>query len=90
MGFSRLIAGVGVVAVSFATGLLAQSPSVVISELLASNRRGLLDGNGNASDWIELHNRGTTPVFLEGWCLTDDRRNLRKWPFPPGIVLPAG
>ncbi|MBM4029807.1 MAG: hypothetical protein FJ280_31070, partial [Planctomycetes bacterium] len=46
--------------------------------------------NGNASDWIELHNRGTTPVFLEGWCLTDDRRNLRKWPFPPGIVLPAG
>ncbi|UCD49516.1 MAG: CotH kinase family protein [Phycisphaerales bacterium] len=62
----------------------------MISEFVASNRKGLADGDGNTPDWIELYNHGAEPVSLDGWCLTDDEDNLRKWPFPPGTLLGAG
>ena len=63
---------------------------IVINEFLASNGQTLLDGDGNASDWIELLNRDSRPVSLDGWHLTDDRSDLRKWPFPPTAMIPAG
>jgi len=65
------------------------SPPVVINEFVASNRASLIDGDGNAPDWIELSNGGAASVPLAGWSLTDQRRNLRKWPFPPEAVLRA-
>jgi hypothetical protein len=67
-----------------------ETASVVINEFVASNRRSLTDGDGNTSDWIELFNGAARSVSLNGWCLTDDEDNLRKWPFPPETVLPAG
>ena len=63
--------------------------AVVINEFVASNRAGLLDGDGNASDWIELYNTTGRAVSLDGWYLTDDPGDLHKWSFPLGIVLPA-
>jgi hypothetical protein len=81
--------GAGVSVLLLAT-VWAQGQSVAITEFVASNQHGLTDGEGNASDWIELYNGLSAPVFLEGWCLTDDRGNLRKWSFPPGTILPAG
>ncbi|MCW5556824.1 MAG: hypothetical protein KIT22_03145, partial [Verrucomicrobiae bacterium] len=36
----------------------------VISEFLASNRDGLRDEDGEASDWIEIRNPDATPVSL--------------------------
>ncbi len=66
---------------------LAQS-QVVINEFLASNGSGLTDSDGENSDWIELYNSGTAPVNLEGWYLTDDTTDLRKWRFPAN-ALPA-
>ena len=59
----------------------AQS-SVIISEFLAHNTSGLVDEDGDYSDWIELYNGGTTAVNLGGWYLTDDAANLTKWAFP--------
>ncbi len=41
---------------------LAGAP--LITEFLASNDNGLRDGDGNASDWIEIHNAGDMPVDL--------------------------
>ena len=67
-----------------------QSLSVTINEFVASNRSSLVDGDGNAPDWIELYNGGAASVPLAGWRLTDERRNPRKWPFPPEAVLRAG
>ena len=55
---------------------------VVISELMAVNIKTRADEDGEFSDWIEIHNRGTGPVNLEGWHLTDARANPRKWTFP--------
>ena len=59
---------------------------LVISEFSASNKAGLFDGLGNASDWIELHNPTPASVALAGWKLRD---SSNIWPLP-AITLPAG
>jgi hypothetical protein len=62
---------------------------VVISEFSASNERGIVDIDGETSDWIEVANLGSDPADLDGWFLTDESDELAKWRFP-AIVLPAG
>jgi hypothetical protein len=52
--------------------------SVVISEFMASNSRTILDPQGDADDWIELHNRTEEAVDLAGCYLSDDPENSRK------------
>lgn len=42
------------------------------------------------NDWIELHNTSSTPVGFDGWSLTDDPENLRKWLFPTNTTISAG
>ena len=61
----------------------------VINEFLATNSSGLLDEDGEASDWIELHNPGTSAISLLGYHLTDDPLLLTKWTFP-ATSIPAG
>ncbi len=68
--------------------LLAADP--IISEFVADNHASLLDGDGNASDWIEIHNRGDEAIDLAGWHLTDDAANLAKWTFPSRLLDPDG
>jgi hypothetical protein len=63
--------------------------AVVINEFLASNQEGLVDGDGNHSDWIELYNGTNETVSLDGWTLTDDVDEPAKWVFPADTVLPA-
>ncbi len=64
----------------------------VITEFVASNDDTLDDGDGNASDWIEIFNAGDAPVDLAGWYLTDDSDDLTQWEFPdiPSMELPVG
>ncbi len=62
--------------------------SVVINELVATNRTGLKDEDGATSDWIELYNSSASPVNLAGWSLTDARYQPRRWVFPD-ITLEA-
>ena len=62
---------------------------VVINELVATNTSDFVDEDGAASDWIELRNRGNTDVLLDGWYLTDDASEPRKWGFP-AVRLEAG
>jgi hypothetical protein len=66
--------------------LLAGMP--IITEFLASNSQGLLDGDGNASDWIEVRNAGDMPVNLAGYYLTDDQDDLTRWQFPSISIGP--
>ena len=61
--------------------LLSVAP-LVITEFMASNDDTLLDGDGNSSDWIEVHNPTPDPVSLDGWFLSDDAKRLHKWAFP--------
>ncbi|MDP6796064.1 MAG: chitobiase/beta-hexosaminidase C-terminal domain-containing protein, partial [Verrucomicrobiota bacterium] len=53
-----------------------------INEFLAVNNRGLADGDGDTSDWIEIYNSGSKTIRLNGWALTDDAESPGKWLFP--------
>lgn len=70
--------------------MLAAQP--IITEFLASNSDGILDGNGVTSDWIEIYNAGDTAIDLEDWYLTDDQTDRTKWEFPDSTesILDAG
>jgi hypothetical protein len=57
-------------------------PDAVISEFMAANNGGLLDEDGDDSDWIEIFNPCRPSLDLSGWYLTDTPNNLQKWAFP--------
>lgn len=61
-----------------------------ISEFMASNSATLVDGNGEFSDWVEIHNAGAEAVDLDGWHLTDSAADLSRWTFPPVHIAPGG
>ncbi len=60
--------------------------SVYINEIVASNKAGLTDVDGQCSDWIELYNSSSEPVSLEGWALTDSRKTDKRWVFPEVVI----
>lgn len=66
----------------------AQAP--VISEFVASNAISAIDQDGEASDWIEIHNPGGTAINLAGYSLSDDRSKPRRWVFPAPTWVGAG
>jgi hypothetical protein len=68
---------------------LALAANPVITEFMASNSSALLDGNGVASDWIEIYNKGDQAVNLAGYSLTDDSLDLDKWNFPSVTLNPG-
>ncbi len=67
--------------------LLSGTP--IITEFMASNSTTLLDGDGQSSDWVEVHNPTLAPIDLAGWRLTDSVGNPQKWTFP-SVSLDAG
>ncbi|THH39293.1 CotH kinase family protein [Neolewinella litorea] len=54
--------------------------SIIINELCPKNDR--------SGDWLELHNRGTTPVDLTGWYLVDG--SDRRFVLPPTVLRAGG
>ncbi|MDB2673544.1 lamin tail domain-containing protein [Akkermansiaceae bacterium] len=60
-----------------------------ITEFVADNDGSYLDSDGDASDWIELHNSGATEASTEGLFLTDRDSDLVKWSLPD-VTIPAG
>lgn len=73
---------------AFTTGEPDDNPSVVISELLVSNRSALPDENGRFCDVIELHNVTDQPVSLGGYFLSDRQENRFRYAIP-SVTLPA-
>lgn len=63
---------------------------VIINEFLAKNTSGLKDDDGDYSDWIELFNRSTNVVNLDGWYLTDSAKKPTKWRIPSTNMEPSG
>jgi len=70
----------------FSAGIL--EAKVVINEFMASNGSSIQDENGDREDWLELYNTTAEDIDLEGWSLSDDISEPRKWIFP-SVTLPA-
>ena len=64
--------------------------AVFISEFMAANNGVVQDEDGDNSDWIEIHNAGTTALSLGNWCLTDTAANLTRWRFPSTNIAANG
>ncbi|MDP7289065.1 MAG: lamin tail domain-containing protein, partial [Phycisphaerae bacterium] len=65
---------------------LLLSGSVMITEFMADNNNTLVDGDSNASDWVEIYNDSGVAVSLNDWYMTDDAADLDKWRFPDAGV----
>jgi hypothetical protein len=65
------------------------SSQVLINEFSSSNVSGITDEDGDHSDWIELYNSSALETNLEGYHLSDDAHNLKKWTLP-AISLKSG
>ncbi len=62
---------------------------LVINEVLARNTSAVLL-DGKYSDYVELHNAGTTPVNLSGMSVSDDPLEPRKFVFIDGTSILPG
>ncbi|MFA7326927.1 MAG: lamin tail domain-containing protein [Candidatus Kapaibacterium sp.] len=60
---------------------------LVINEFLASNETTNVDQDGTYDDWIELYNKGTVAINLEGYRLTDDKTDFSLFAFPAGTTI---
>ncbi len=72
-----------------AQGGTVENPQVVINEYMVSNNVTMVDEDGDFSDWIEIYNRGSTAISLEGYGLSDEEGTVFKWRFPD-ITLEPG
>ena len=68
--------------------VFVHSGSIIISEIMAVNRSGLQDEDGEFSDWIELYNTSDQDVSLNGWHLTDQLSVPTLWTFPD-VSIPS-
>ncbi|OHB55489.1 MAG: hypothetical protein A2173_03290 [Planctomycetes bacterium RBG_13_44_8b] len=60
----------------------ADNITLVINEVMASNRSINKDLQDQYDDWIEIYNSGNTAVNVGGMYLTDDLSIPNKWRFP--------
>src|SRR5438874_9385706 len=68
-----------VVCESLESRILLAVGDPIISEFMADNTTGLVDGNGQRGDWIEIYNPGASAVNLQGWHLTDNAANPNEY-----------
>lgn len=57
------------------------TPSLILNEISSVNAFN--------NDWIEIYNPTQTSISLNGWYLSDDRNDLRKWRMPGFQVQPG-
>lgn len=56
--------------------------ALIINEFVADNQTGLMDEDGDYSDWLELYNTSPNAINLAHFTLTDDPEAPQKWPLP--------
>ena len=55
---------------------------ILINEGCNKNATAVQDENGDAPDWIELYNNGSSAINLENWKLGDQLNGINAWVFP--------
>lgn len=61
--------------------------AVCVNEFMPSNAAAFASPDGSYDDWIEIHNPGDAPVYLQGWSLTDDPDDPYKHVLPEGVAV---
>lgn len=61
----------------------------VISEVSTSNPGDIFDADGDAPDWIELHNPSDDWISLAGWSLSNDPARPQRWALPVRQLAPG-
>ncbi len=74
---------------SVINSLSGDFPLLFINEFMAANDFTIADEYGNYSDWIEVYNGDSQPVFLGDLFLTDNLDMPDKWQMP-AITMPVG
>jgi hypothetical protein len=64
-------------------------PSLLLTEVVASNASILADEDGDFSDWVEIANVGPVPISLNGYGLTDNPSRPFKWAFGNVTIQPS-
>ena len=69
--------------------LLNTAAEIRINEVTASNVRSFPNAVDfeDYPDWIELFNTSSKQESLNGYYLSDDPENLKKWPFPRNSTI---
>jgi len=65
-------------------------PPVYLSEVLAENLTGVTDFAGDRDPWVELVNRGSAAVSLNGYYLANSLSTPTQWAFPSTAGLAGG
>ncbi len=68
----------------------AQAGVLVINELMADNETTIADEVDEYDDWVELYNRGTDPISLSGFFLSDDVDDPWAYELPDVELAPGG
>ncbi|MEN8848963.1 MAG: CotH kinase family protein [Akkermansiaceae bacterium] len=68
----------------------ALSGELVITEFLGSNETGIVDEDGEFSDWVEIFNPDGVVYDLGDYALTDEAGDLLGWSFPSGTLIQPG
>ena len=68
---------------------LSSEAQLVLNEACSKNLSVPTDLLGGTTDWIELHNRGDSPVYLAGYHLSDDPQQLDAWALPEVTLEPG-
>lgn len=68
---------------------------LVVNEFMASNNSQGADEHGDFDDWIELHNRGGSPIDVAGYHVTDNLGDPTKFTIENGhgattVIQPGG
>ena len=71
-------------------GCTSQEQSLVINEVVTSNKNSSIDEALGSPDWIELHNLSSSEIDLQGYILTDKDDDYSLSNMLPGVRIPAG
>ncbi len=64
--------------------------TLVLNEIVSSNRASLSDEDGDTPDWIEIYNPSSATIELAGFALSDDIEDPYKWSFETGQIAGNG
>jgi hypothetical protein len=70
--------------------IFSSTAQIYINEFMAVNATYKMDpDNKNFVDWIEIYNDSDENIYIDGWYLTDNLNNPKKWQIPKFTFIRA-